>query len=567
MMMAMNHAGMAAGEAAAGDPAAHARVRDLLLPVLVLIAGAAISVGSFLVIQDNVDTEAKLRFERQASDAQHVIEARINAYFEVLHGLAALFAKPGLSRAEFHRYVTALELPRRYPGFAALNFAESFPHAARADFEARVRRDTSLDPKGYPGFAIKPAGVRPEYLVISYLSPMDDSNVAFGLDLRANWSDPSQRARQREDDVLRPAPHPLENDKSASLPMRLPVYRFDDPLEKAAQRRTNYIGSVGAGFRARELMRGALEESTLRFMRVKFYDGGPVQTYVPGSSVIDERRLLFNSDDIPQPREAERWKEESLVRVMLPMEIGERIWEVQFAAPRDAFIKGIDRTMPALALGVGLLVSAFLFAILHSLAASRARAEQMAIDLRFVATHDALTGLANRAWFHDQLKHALARAARYRRGVALLFIDLDRFKIVNDTLGHGAGDRMLHECARRLKKCLRESDTVGRLGGDEFVVMMEDYSAVRDIVTVAQKILAHFAVPVLLESREFTPSASIGISIYPDDGMNVEALLKNADIAMYRAKDRGRNNHQFYSVQNNRQQAEAAAGILERRTV
>jgi diguanylate cyclase (GGDEF)-like protein len=184
----------------------------------------------------------------------------------------------------------------------------------------------------------------------------------------------------------------------------------------------------------------------------------------------------------------------------------------------------------------------------------------MAIDLRFVATHDALTGLANRAWFHEQLKHAISRAARYRRSVAVLFIDLDRFKVVNDTVGHGAGDRMLRECARRLKECLRESDTVARLGGDEFVVMMEDYSRLHDIVTVAHKILAHLATPVLLEGQEFTASASIGISIYPEDGTHVEALLKNADIAMYRAKDRGRNNHQFYSAQTNRQAADAEAG-------
>ena len=564
----MTHAGMVAQEGSARDSAAHARRGNhLLLPVLVLSAGAAISVGSFLAIQDNVNTEATLRFERQASDARHVIEGRLSAYIEVLQGLAALFAKPGLSRAEFHQYVSALELPRRYPGFAALNYAESFPHAARADFEARVRRDRSLDPKGYPRFAIKPAGVRPEYLVISYLSPMNESNAAFGLDLRANSSDPSERARLRKDDVLRPAPRSLANDKAASLQMRMPVYQVDGPLEKAEQRRAHYIGSVGAGFRMQGLMRGALEESTLRFMRFKFYDGGPVQSYVPGSNVVDERRLLFDSDDLPQPHEAERSKAGPPVRVMLPMEIGERVWEVQFTAPRGVFIKGIDKAMPALALGGGLLISALLFAILHSLAASRSRAEQMALDLQFVATHDALTGLANRAWFHDQLKHALARAARYRRGVAVLFIDLDRFKVVNDTLGHGAGDRMLHECARRLKKCLRESDTVGRLGGDEFVVMMEDYSALHDIVIVAQKILARFAVPVLLEGREFTPSASIGVSVYPDDGTNVEALLKNADIAMYRAKGRGRNNHQFYSLQNNRQQAETTSGVLERRAV
>jgi diguanylate cyclase (GGDEF)-like protein len=218
----------------------------------------------------------------------------------------------------------------------------------------------------------------------------------------------------------------------------------------------------------------------------------------------------------------------------------------------QVLVRDIDRALPLLALAAGLLVTLLVSAILYVLAVSRARAEQTAIEMRFAATHDALTGLANRAWFQDQLKHALARAARYRRSVGVLLVDLDHFKAVNDALGHSAGDRMLRECALRLKGCLRESDTVARLGNDEFVVMMEDYSSLLDTVAVALKILAHIATPVLIGHREFTLSASIGISIYPDDGTNVEMLLKNADIAMYRAKDRGRNNHQFYSAQNNR---------------
>jgi CHASE1-domain containing sensor protein len=142
-------------------------------PFLVFGIGIALSILLHFVIKDNVEGEAQLRFERQASDAQHVIEARIKSYADVLHGLGALFSTSNsLSRAEFHRYVVALDLPNRYPGFQGLNYAEYVPHEAKARFEARVRRDTSLDARGYPDFAIKPPGDRPEYFVLNYLEPL-----------------------------------------------------------------------------------------------------------------------------------------------------------------------------------------------------------------------------------------------------------------------------------------------------------------------------------------------------------------------------------------------------------
>jgi len=167
--------------------------------------------------------------------------------------------------------------------------------------------------------------------------------------------------------------------------------------------------------------------------------------------------------------------------------------------------------------------------------------------IRHLANYDELTGLPNRTMFHERLHHALAQALRHTRPLAVLFIDLDRFKNINDTLGHEAGDRVLREVAERLRGCLRDSDTVGRLGGDEFVVLLEGLPQLADVAAVAQKILDAAARPFMLAAREYHIGASIGISAFPEDGKDLQTLMKHADAAMYRAKELGRNNYQFHS--------------------
>ena len=179
--------------------------------------------------------------------------------------------------------------------------------------------------------------------------------------------------------------------------------------------------------------------------------------------------------------------------------------------------------------------------------------ERKRIELRLlqIAHYDSLTGLANRALFHSRLDHALAVAHRQDSKVALMIMDLDRFKAINDTLGHHAGDRLLVLVADRLQGCIREADTVARLGGDEFTVILEGLDGLDEVSVVAQKILAVMSAPFTLESHEIYMTPSIGISLYPDDDDTAEGLLKNADTAMYKAKSLGRNNHQYYTADMN----------------
>jgi diguanylate cyclase (GGDEF)-like protein/PAS domain S-box-containing protein len=167
--------------------------------------------------------------------------------------------------------------------------------------------------------------------------------------------------------------------------------------------------------------------------------------------------------------------------------------------------------------------------------------------IQYLATHDALTSIPNRVLFGRLLNFAIQHARRHQRKIAVMFIDLDRFKVINDTLGHHAGDKLLQETAGRLKDSLRTSDVVARLGGDEFVVLLQEVAETDQVAMIARKIIVAVQQPILLENQECRVTASIGISMYPDDTEDEQALMKNADIAMYLAKEEGKNNFQFYS--------------------
>ncbi len=178
-------------------------------------------------------------------------------------------------------------------------------------------------------------------------------------------------------------------------------------------------------------------------------------------------------------------------------------------------------------------------------AIERKRADER---MAFLAQYDSLTGLANRSLFKELLGLALARAERNGKHVALMFLDLDRFKIINDSLGHDGGDQVLKIVAERLRSRMRKSDTVARLGGDEFTVILEGIGTVQDATNVAQELLEIVAQPIMVQDQELFVTPSIGIAIYPQYGKDSETLIKNADMAMYRAKRQGRNTYRFYTT-------------------
>jgi diguanylate cyclase (GGDEF)-like protein/PAS domain S-box-containing protein len=180
--------------------------------------------------------------------------------------------------------------------------------------------------------------------------------------------------------------------------------------------------------------------------------------------------------------------------------------------------------------------------VFHDVSTARA----LTLKLAYVAQHDTLTDLPNRSLLNDRLGQAIAAAQRHHAALAVLYLDLDRFKHINDSLGHLVGDRLLQSVALRVSECVRATDTVSRLGGDEFVILLSEVAHEQDAAVCADKLLQSLRMPYVLDDHELHVTASIGIVVYPGDGTEVEALLQNADSAMYEAKGRGRNNYQFY---------------------
>jgi len=190
--------------------------------------------------------------------------------------------------------------------------------------------------------------------------------------------------------------------------------------------------------------------------------------------------------------------------------------------------------------------------VFHDAGAARART----LELSHLAQHDFLTDLPNRVLLNDRIKQAIALAARYHKQLAVMFVDLDHFKKINDTYGHATGDKLLQSVAGRIVSCVRRSDTVSRQGGDEFIVLLSEVSHAEDSVFIARKILGALSTPYSIDQKHLCMSASIGVSTFPDDGQDAETLIHKADTALYDAKKLGRNNYQFF-------RADMQARVLE----
>jgi diguanylate cyclase (GGDEF)-like protein/PAS domain S-box-containing protein len=207
---------------------------------------------------------------------------------------------------------------------------------------------------------------------------------------------------------------------------------------------------------------------------------------------------------------------------------------------RDGYESAIEDTAAPIHDQRGQVTGAVI--VFHDVGVARA----MSLRMSYLAQHDFLTGLPNRMLLNDRLTQAIASADRHRKSLAVLFLDLDHFKHINDSLGHAIGDQLLRSIAGRLVACVRSSDTVSRQGGDEFVVLLSEVARAEDAALTADKILSVASRPHRIDHQDLQVTVSVGIGVYPDDGADAETLLRNADLALVHAKAHGRSNHQFF---------------------
>lgn len=346
----------------------------------------------------------QLQFDREAHAANSILDSRLHAYGQLLYALRAQFVgdKP-VDRAHFRRVVRSLNIDQRYPGSISLNFAAYVPAEGRERFESSVRADRSVNRDGYPKFAIKPPGLRPEYFVIVYLEPMEGAEFAFGLDLGANpmARDPQKVVHAmrdgRDSGNITASAQPLRvklGQEVIYLALRLAVYQAGKPADTVEQRRQAYLGSVGAAFNVEGLIREALATNTLRHMRCRMYDLGLI-SHKGAADFGSDKRLLFDTGLAPGQRVAATAGDEPSPHFVYRgrVEIADRVWEFEYSANRSTVISGLDKSLAPAALGSGLLITLLLFGIVHALSTSRRRAVAIASDITR-DLRDSETGLA-----------------------------------------------------------------------------------------------------------------------------------------------------------------------------
>ncbi|HEX5806919.1 MAG TPA: CHASE domain-containing protein [Macromonas sp.] len=633
---------------------------------VVLFVSLIVTLLSWWAAVNHVRQRAQDRFLLEAQQAEAAIVRRMQEYEQVLRSGVGLFmSSDEVTRADWHHFVTTLDLGAYWPGLQGLGYAEMVQAADMPTFVARVRRD------GFPDFDIHPPGERALYSSIVYLEPFDDRNQrAFGFDMHTEGT--RRAAMDRARDTGQPAlsgPVTLvqedgQNEQTGFL-MYMPFYRSAQAPTTPAERQQALAGFVFSPFRTKDLMAGILGQGSPYF-DFRIFDGGEVN-----ETALIYATPGFQRQHIPDSRFS------TVRRLQLPG----RTWAVQFVSS-PVLEREVSNTQPLIVAIGGLAVDFLLFFIIWSLSLSRQRAAAWArqqsqlmfklqlsdtafryareailvtdargniLDvnpmfetltgyskaevrgqnprmfsagmhdnafyrnlwetllsvghwegeiwnhrkngevfaealnistvrdekgeilhfialfsditdlkrqqhlLEHMAHFDALTGLPNRVLLGDRLKQAMAQTLRRDLKLAVVYLDLDGFKAVNDDLGHEAGDRLLVQTAEHMKVVLREGDTLARLGGDEFVAVLLDLPDVEACVPLVVRLLSAAHQEVQVQGVIRRVSASLGVTFYPQpDEVDADQLLRQADQAMYQAKLAGKNRYHIFDMEQDR---------------
>ncbi|TFV98634.1 diguanylate cyclase [Oxalobacteraceae bacterium OM1] len=510
------------------DLLAMTRARAIMTSV-VLIMSLLVTYNVWRGARQSAIDNLQSNFEFRTSELNDRIRQRLTVYEQVLSSGVGLFhASEEVSRDEFRRFFEALRLGERFPGIHGVGYATIVAP------DALDRHVRAVRAEGFPDYTVFPPGPRPVYTSVVYLEPFTGSNLrAFGFDM---YSEPIRRAAMDQArDSARAAisgkvtlVQESGNDVQPGFLMYEPVYRDGGASQTIADRRRSIVGWVYAPFRMVDFMDG-LEGPHPPALDIEIFDG----------ETIERSALLFDAEKSGVAIEAP-----TPLKRISRVEAANRIWTV-VATARPEFEAGSLTDRPQLLLQSGIAISLLLTLLIWLFLDDRARALHAARQAMQLALYDPLTGLPNRKLLDERLTQALVKQKRSSGHLALLFIDLDKFKPVNDNFGHAYGDLLLKEVAHRLLACVRESDTASRLGGDEFVALLADVEGPHGVAVVADKVLRQLNAPYEISGQVFEISASIGAALYPEHGTDAKSLVRSADLAMYAAKDAGRANVQF----------------------
>jgi diguanylate cyclase (GGDEF)-like protein len=496
------------------------------VPYTLWALACALSVVASWYVTSTSESRTQTEFLSDAESARQQIQGRVNAHLDLLRtGAALLTASNEISGIEFSGFVDGLQLKERYPGLRGIGYAQ---HVSGRDLRAFLR---AMDLDGVSNLTEWPPGPRPQYDIVVFLEPKTpESRAAIGFDLSTD--DAIRAAMLQAVETGQPSmsgalggAKPFDDDGLRSSLLVMPVYRTKAQPATLDERRRAIIGYVFSPFSPHEVLRQAIA-STAPQVAYELYDETEKdRAGLPPQSGQDPDTAQYKSSG--------------------PVEIGGHDWLVVITQPigRASLLSKMDG--PTL-LG-GLVLSLLLFAVTRAQVRAFDTAARHEDELRQLAQYDYLTGLPNRALLEDRLAQALALAHRHERRLAVFFVDLDHFKNVNDSFGHGIGDRLLQSVAARLQACARSSDTVSRQGGDEFVLVLSESGRPSDAAASAFKIITALLDPHQIEPHEIHTTVSIGVALYPEDGEDAVTLLKAADTAMYQAKKQGRNTYQLFS--------------------
>jgi diguanylate cyclase len=502
-----------------------------LLPWLVLVVMLSVTFWQWDHERQYSKQALHSQFEFALRDTVSQIEQRESAYEQILRGVKGLFATTDLNDFNAIRhYVNTLQLDADFYGIQGIGVIE------KVTAEQKSSHITEMQRLSIPTYALSPPGEREMYTpIIQNITEAGRYKDILGVD---SWVDPVRRkAMERARDSGMPAitdKLQLAADKDRDTPpsfiMYLPIFTHDKPQTTVMQRRANLIGWVYASFHMSDFMASLYGKQTSG-LALAIYDD-----ITPSDAALMYHTGFVNSKVTANKNQTLNAKEYLVV--------AGHTWTLALSS-QDEFEERFGRDNNVLIAVFGVCLSLSLALLVRFMVVGRARALKLAsamtLELRHMAQHDHLTGLPNRTLFSEQVQQKLLDAEHRRINIALIFVDLDQFKPVNDSYGHTVGDQLLQLVAARLSNAIRSSDTVARIGGDEFVILLCDIDDATMACELAEKIRQAITQPFIINAIELAISCSMGVAVYPRDGTNEAALINSADKAMYYAKEQGRN--------------------------